>query len=126
MARNKPNPLLASFAAQLKAEHRKQLDALTEFDLIALMLTVNEELHVGPGRAGRIMNAYLANKTEIAEAIIEDYGPSAHIGDKECAHTKATLAKRLRAIFSPEDWEKYCTLFPLLREFWGVEKTGKD
>ena len=87
------------------------------------MLTVNDELQVGPGRAGRVFNAFLANKMEIAETINEDWGPDndKRTGDKELLRVKKNLAKRLRSIFSPEDWEKVRTMFPLLRDYWEVE-----
>jgi hypothetical protein len=121
MARNKPNPMLAKIEAQHEAKYRQKLEINSEFDMIALLLTVNEELHVGPGRAGRVLNAFLANKMEIAETIDQDYGPDKYTGDKEILHTKATLAKRMREILSPEDWAKWCVMFPLLRDYWEVE-----
>ena len=119
----KPNPMLAAFEAKKEAEFSGRLACNTEFDLIALMLTVNEELQVGPGRAGRVFNAFLANKMEIAETINKDWGPDKdkRTGDKELLHVKKNLAKRLRSIFSPEDWEKVRTMFPFLRDYWEVE-----
>jgi hypothetical protein len=114
----KPNPLLAKFEAQLQAQYRQQLEINSEFDLIAFMLTINEDLHVGPGRAAKLLNDFLVNKLELADAIHEDYGPDKETGDKELAHTKATYAKRLRSIFSPEDWQKCRIWFPFLRDYW--------
>lgn len=118
MAKPKPNPLLAKYEAQLEMKYRQKLEINSEFDLIALMITVNDELSVGPGRAGRVINAFLTNKLEIAETILEDSGPDKHTGDKELLHTKASFAKRLRSIFSPEDWKKWRAMFPLLRDYW--------
>lgn len=117
MAKNKQNPLLAKFEAQLRAEYRTKLEINSEFDLIALMQTVNEELQVGPGRALRVFNAFLRNKMELAGAIDKDYGDQ-QSGDKEILHTKATYAALLRSIFSPEDWEKARVMFPLLKDYW--------
>ena len=119
----KPNPLLAAFEAKKEAEFTGRLACNSEIDLITLMLTVNEELQVGPGRAGRVFNAFLANKMEIAETINADWGPDndKRTGDKELLRVKKNLAKRLREIFSPEDWEKVRTMFPLLRDYWEVE-----
>lgn len=114
----KTNPLLAKFEAQLQAKYRAKLEINSELDLIALLITVNEELNVGPGRAGRVLNAFLANKVELAETIDADYGPDKDTGDKEIAHTKATYAQRLRSIFSPEDWQTAREWFPLLRDYW--------
>lgn len=117
MAKSKPNPLLAKFEAQLQAEYRTKLEINSEFDLIAFMKTVHEELQVGPGRARRLFDAFLLNKIELAETIDEDYGDK-HSGDKEITHTKATYAALLRSIFSKEDWEKVRIMFPLLRDYW--------
>ena len=114
----KPNPLLAQYEAKLNAVYQQKLEINSEFDYIALMKTVNEELHVGPGRAGRIFNAFLANKLEIADVINADYGPDKHTGDKQLLHTKSTYAKLLRRIFSKEDWEQVRVMFPLLQEYW--------
>lgn len=114
----KPNPMLAKFEANLEAKYRRQLDINSEFDLIAFMKTVHEELQVGPGRAGNAFNAFLANKVELAETIDADYGPDKHTGDKELLHTKASYAKLLKSIFSKEDWKTYCEFFPLLKEYW--------
>lgn len=110
--------MLAKLEAQLESKYRDKLEINSEFDLMAIMLTANDELNVGPGRAGRVFNAFLANKLEIAEQIDRDYGPDKHTGDKELLQFKADMAKRLRSIFSPEDWEKARIMFPLLRDYW--------
>ena len=98
----KQNPLLAAFEAKLETNYKQRLEINSEFDMIAFLKTVNEELHVGPGRASRVFNAFMANKLEIAEMIHEDYGDK-DTGDKEILHTKASYAKLLRRIFSPAD-----------------------
>lgn len=113
----KPNPLLAKFEAKLQAEYRAKLEINSEFDLIAFMKTVHEELQVGPGRAGWVFAAFLANKMELAHRIDEDYGDK-DSGDKEILYTKATYAALLRSIFSKEDWEQYRFMFPLLQDYW--------
>lgn len=86
--------------------------------MIAFMKTVHEELGVGPGRAPKVFNAFMANKLEIAETIHEDYGPDKETGDKQILHTKSSYAKLLRRIFSPEDWQEVKIWFPLLQEYW--------
>ena len=121
MNKNKKNPLLAKFEAQLEHQYKGRLEINSEIDLIAFMLTINEDLQVGPGRAGKLCNDFLANKVEVAEMITSDYGDKKGEGDKELLHTKATLAKRLRKIFSPDDWKKMCEFFPLLKDYWDVE-----
>ena len=116
--KNQTNPVLASFEAKLNEKYRQKLEIHSEFDYIAFMKTVHEELGVGPGRAGRVFNAFLANKIELAEAINEDYGPDKHTGDKNILYTKATYAKLMRRIFSKDDWEKYRVMLPLLKDYW--------
>ena len=119
--KQKMNPLLASFEAKLEANYRCRLAINDEIDLIAFMLTINEDLQVGPGRADKLCNDFLATKIEIAEMVNSDYGDKKDEGDKEILHTKYTIAKRMRKIFSPEDWKKRCVLFPLLKEYWDIE-----
>lgn len=114
----KQNPMLAAFEARLEANYKQRLEINSEFDLIALMITVNDELQVGPGRAGKVLEAFLVNKVELANTIHEDYGPDKDTGDKEILHTKAQYARRLRSIFSPEDWVRLREWFPLLRDYW--------
>lgn len=114
----KQNPLLDQFEAMLNAKYKQKLEINSEFDYIAFMKTVHEELGVGPGRAGRVFNAFLANKIELAEDINEDYGPDKENGDKQILYTKKKYAYILRGIFSKEDWMKHRVMFPLLREYW--------
>lgn len=111
------NHFLAKRDAEKEAVYQQRLRMNSEFDLIAFMITINEELKVGPGRAGRLLNAFLANKVELAETIHEDYGDKDK-GDKELLHTKHSYAKRLRSIFSPEDWQTAREWFPLLQRYW--------
>lgn len=110
--------ILDQMARQLKAEYQQKLDINSELDYIAFMKTIHEELKVGPGRAGRLFNAFLANKLEIAETINSDYGPDKRTGDKQLLHTKSTYAKLMRRIFSKEDWEVLRVMFPLLKDYW--------
>lgn len=110
--------ILDNMARQLKAEYQQKLDINSEFDYIAFMKTIHEELQVGPGRAGRLFNAFLANKMEIVETINNDYGPDKRTGDKQLLHTKSTYAKLMRRIFSKEDWEVVRVFFQLLKDFW--------
>ena len=112
------NPLLDKLERQLKAEYQQKLDINSEFDYMAFMKTIHEELQVGPGRAGRLFNAFLANKMEIVETINNDYGPDKRTGDKQLLHTKSTYAKLMRRIFSKEDWEVVRVFFQLLKDFW--------
>lgn len=121
MNKNKQNPFLAKFEAQLEQQYQGRLAANSEIDLIAFMLTINDDLHVGPGRAGKLCNDFLAWKIELAEMMNSDYGSKKDEGDKEMLHTKATISKRLRKIFSKEDWLKSRVLFPFLKDYWDAE-----
>lgn len=113
----KPNPLLAKIEAQHEAIYKQRLQMNSEFDLIAFVQTIHEELQVGPGRAARLLNAFIANKVELAETIHEDYGPDKHTGDKELLHTKAEYAEMLRGIFG-ESWPDVREWFPFVRDYW--------
>jgi hypothetical protein len=113
----KQNPLLEAFEAKLQANYMKKLEINCEFDYIAFLKTVNEELQVGPGRAPRVFRAFLANKMELAEAIDKDYGDK-DSGDKQILHTKATYAKLIRSYFRPEDWQEFKEMFQFLRDYW--------
>jgi hypothetical protein len=123
MAKNKQNPFLEAFAAKLEANYQHRLDVNNELDTIAFMVTIHEELGVGPGRAGRLFNAFRANKVNLAKTIREDYGDEDN-GDKEILHTKKKYAQYLRTVFSPEDWERVKIWFPMLRDYWGGESHG--
>lgn len=107
------NPLLAKFQAELEAEYQRNLMRVREFDLIVLLLTANEELRVGPGRAGKLINAYLARQMEFSDAILEDCAD-----DPEAVYSRYKLAARLKEILGPENWAQYHKLFPFLQEFW--------
>lgn len=117
----KKNPFLAQFEAQLEQQYQGRLAVNSEIDLIAFMLTINEDLQVGPGRAGKLCNDFIAWKIELAEMINSDYGDKKDEGDKEMLHSRYTLAKRLRKIFSSEDWVKVRVMFPFLKDYWDVE-----
>lgn len=110
--------LLDQYRGVLEANYKQRLEINSELDRIAFVQTVNEELHVGPGRAEIVFNAFLANKVELAEKINEDYGPDKHTGDKQILHTKSIYAKLLKRIFGPESWQKVKPWFPLLYEYW--------
>lgn len=110
--------LLEQYRELLEANYRQRLEINSEMDMIAFMKTVNEELHVGPGRAFKVFNAFMENKLEIAETIHEDYGPDKQTGDKQILHTKSSYAKLMKRIFGAESWQKVKTWFPLLYEYW--------
>lgn len=117
----KPNPLLAQFEAQLRAEHRALREAHAETHIIAMIIAANKELKVGPGRAGFFLAEYLDTEMQIAQKLIDDVGDSRKKGgngDPEFLTTKRDLAAELKRIFGPENWPKYRELFPILKEYW--------
>lgn len=114
MAKNKQNPLLAAFEAQLEAEFQQRLAINSEIDLIADLIAANNELKVGKGRAGYFLAEKLSVKMQIATEIIKE-------DDPELLYTKHNLAKRLKSILGKEAWMQYRELFPLLREYWDWE-----
>ena len=111
MAKNKQNPLLAAFEAQLEAKYMKMLHMNSEIDLIADLIAANNELKVGAGRAGYFLAEKLDVKMQIATEILKE-------DDPELLYTKHNLAKRLKSILGAENWIKHRGLFLLLQEYW--------
>ena len=113
----KRNAFLAKLEAQAAARQSVKTEAHVEIDTIAMLLAVNDELQVGSGRAGKVVNSFLAYKMEIAEAIVKelDEDQSKH---KELIVVRRDLAARLKYILGQENWEKYKTLFPFVRDYW--------
>ena len=113
MSRKGQNMLLAKMQADLKAQHAADIHRIREFDLMVMLLTVNEHLHIGPGRASKLVNAYLAQHMEFCDTFLEDYD-----SDTETVYSKHKLAARLKRILGPEGWAQYHQLFPFLRDYW--------
>ena len=84
---------------------------LTEIGLMAMIIGANNELNVGPGRAGFYLAEVLDVKMQIANEIVKD-------DDPELLYTKCHLAKRMKQIMGKENWLRYRELFPLLKEYW--------
>lgn len=111
------NAFLANLHAQAQKTAAVKTQAHVEIDTIAMLLAVHDICQLGPGRAGKLVNAFLAYKLEIAEAICKELAED-QSKRKEIIMLPRDLAANLKKILSPEDWEKYKTLFPFLREFW--------
>lgn len=109
----KPNPLLTKYEAVLEKRHRQELARSLEIDTIALLIAANDCLNVGPGRADKLLNDFLACRTEIAENLLSDYD-----ADKELVYTKHDLTARLKSILGPDSWKNRRVLFPLCKMFW--------
>ena len=120
----KPNPILAAYGAKKEAEFMERLGRNTEMDLIALLISANRELQVGPGRAGDLLAEFLDVKMQLAEQLLADVGDGDKRdgnGDPEFLHTKRDWATALQKILGPENWQKYRELFPVCREYWEVK-----
>lgn len=113
----KPNAFLAKLQAQAAAREAVKTDAHVEIDTIAMLMAAHDVLQVGPGRAGKLINDFLACKMEIAEAMLKELDEDKS-RRKEIIILRRDLAARLKEILGRENWEKYKTLFPFLREFW--------
>ena len=114
---DKKNAFLAKLEAQAAAKQAVKTEAHVEIDTMAMLLAVNDELQVGAGRAGNVVNAFLAYKMEIAEAIVKELDED-QSKKKELIVIRRDLAVRLKEILGQENWEKYKTLFPFVREYW--------
>ena len=113
----KQNAFLAKLEAKAAAKQAEKTNAHVEIDTMAMLLAVNEELQVGSGRAGKVINAYLSYKIEIAEAITKELDED-QSKKKELIVVRRDLAIRLKEILGQENWEKYRSLFPFVRDYW--------
>ena len=113
----KHNAFLAQLQAKAEAKASVRAEAHVEIDTIAMLLAVHDRLQVGPGRAGGVLNDFLAWKIEIADAIMQELAED-QSKKKEILIVRRDLAKRLQEILGPEGWEKWKTLFPFLRDYW--------
>ena len=113
----KRNAFLDKLQAQAAARQAVKTNAHVEIDTISMLLAANDELQVGPGRAGKLVNAFLAYKIEIAEAIVKELDED-QSKKKELIIIRRDLAARLKEILGQENWEKYKTLFPFVQDYW--------
>jgi hypothetical protein len=113
----KQNAFLDKLRAQAEAKASVKASAHVEIDTMAMLLAAHDVLKVGPGRADKLLNAYLAWKIEIAEEIVKELDEDLS-EKKELVMTPRDLAKNLKEILGPAGWEKAKTLFPFLREYW--------
>jgi hypothetical protein len=111
------NAFLAKIQAQATAKERLRSYAHVEIDTLAMLLAAHDELQVGPGRSGKLVNAFLAYKLEIAEEIEKELDED-HSKRKELLVIRRDLAVRMKEILGQENWIKYRTLFPFLKDYW--------
>ena len=113
----KKNAFIQKLQAQAQAKEALRTEAHVEIDTIAMLLSVHDVCGVGAGRASKQIDSYLAYKLEIAEAIVKEMDDDKS-KIKEIVVVRRDLAKNLKEILGKEGWEKYKTLFPLLRDYW--------
>ena len=115
----KQNPLLAKYEAKAKAEARAEyeikLDIHNEINLIAFLKSVHIDFNVGPGRAKKSLDGFLETKMDIARAIVKETSEDEQ-GDFWV--TQRDLARELKRILGPENWEHCKVLFPTLQFYW--------
>ena len=116
----KQNAFLAKLQAQAAKKEAVKTEAHVEIDTMALLMSANDVLQVGAGRASKLINSFLVYKLEIAEAIVKelDEDKSKH---KEIIVLRRDLAARMKEILGKEGWERYHTLFPFLKDYWEWE-----
>lgn len=113
------NAYLAKLQARAEAKEAFKSEAHVEIDTIAMLLAARDVFGAGKGRSGKLVNAFLAYKLEIADMIITELRETE--GKKDVDVTRRDLAVDLKRILGPVNWEQYKTLFPFLRDFWEVK-----
>lgn len=113
MAKKGENPLLAAYKARLEADYASRLNFNSEIDLMAHLLSCDDDLQVDFDEAEKVLNGFLESKMDVVQAVIQDT-------DKELVYTRYDLARRLKQILGPDNWKKYCKHFALLSEYWEV------
>lgn len=113
------NAYLAKLQARAEAKEAVKSEAHVEIDTIAMLLACHDICGVGKGRAGKLVNSFLAWKLEIADMIVTELRETE--GQKDIDVTRHHLAVDLKRILGPVNWEQYKTLFPFLRDFWEVK-----
>lgn len=110
----KPNAFLQElerkYDSKYKALYDIQLDIHSELNLMAHIIACDDDFELDEEKAGQILNGFLETKLQIADSIVSD--------DKDLVYSKYDIARRLKQIFGPEGWKKYCQFFPLLKEYW--------
>ena len=99
MAKNKQNPLLASYEAKLEARYRAQLAMAMQTGLDAGMIAANEVLGMGAGRAEKFRSAYIETVNKIMNMIVVD-----DKDDPNFEWTKAKVDERIRKIVGEENF----------------------
>ena len=106
MPPKKQNPLLAAYEAKLEAQYDARIRVQRAFMMAAFMMSANETLGMGKGRAENFQNTGIAHLKEIAKAVLEDSE-----ADKDVVWSKAKVEQRLRQILGDELYEQYKHLY---------------
>ena len=113
----KKNPFLAKLEKQAEAKQAVKTEAHVEIDTMAWLLTVHDVLQVGPGRASKVVEAFLDRKAKIATTMLKELHED-QSKQKEIVVLRRDLAARMKEILGPDGWAKYKTMFPFLRDYW--------
>lgn len=113
----KKNAFLMQMQAKADKKASRRAEMHVEVDTMAMLLAVHDVLQVGAGRAGKVVNSFLAYKIEIAEEIVKELDED-QSKKKEIILVRRDLAARMKEILGKDGWEQYKTLFPFLRDYW--------
>lgn len=99
MAKNKQNPLLAKFEAQLEAKYQAQLQITIQMCSDAATIAANDVLGMGAGRATKFQQAFIDAFNQIIHmTVVEDKD------DPDMMWTKAKVDERIKKIVGEENF----------------------
>lgn len=112
----KRNPILDAFERKKEQEFAERRKAHEEIRILSLIMAADDALCVDEAQIGKLLQVYLDTKETLAKEMLEDIK-----ADKEMVYTRYDLARRVKQTLGRDNWEKYCTLLPMLKEFWEWE-----
>lgn len=112
----KRNPILDAFERKKEAEFAERRKAHEEIRIIALIIAADDALDADEAQVGMLVQKYLDTKEILAKEMLADIK-----ADKDMVYTRYDLARRAKQTLGRDNWEKYCTLLPMLKEFWEWE-----
>ena len=108
MAKNKQNPLLEKFEAQLEAKYRTQLQITIQMCSDAATIAANNVLGMGAGRAPKFQQDFIDTFNQIIHMTVVD-----DKDDPDMEWTKSKVDERIRKIVGDENFvpwdERYRT-----------------
>lgn len=115
----KRNPILDAFERKKEQEFAERRKAHEEIRILSLIMAADDVLCADETQIGMLLQGYLDTKEILAKEMLEDIK-----ADKEMVYTRYDLARRAKQTLGRENWEKYCTLLPMLKEFWEWEDSN--